>query len=99
MREKLLRDLAHRAATDPAFLARLRKDVEGTLARYGYDLTGEELRLVEDLRRRTALLSDADLARLLAGDLGGGVDAPLARPAAPVRSSRRPARPARPENR
>lgn len=94
-----MRDLARRAATDPGFLARLRNDVEGTLARYGYDLTGEELRLVEDLRRRTALLSDADLARLLARGLERRSANPPARPAAPGRSSRRPARPARPENR
>lgn len=43
MRENVLRDLASRAAKDPAFLRQARKDLEGTLARHGYRrLTGEK---------------------------------------------------------
>ena len=58
MREKVLRNLASRAATDPEFLKQARRDLEGTLAKFGYDLTLEEQRLVEDLRHRTAGMSD-----------------------------------------
>lgn len=96
MRENLLRGLARRAATDPEFLRGVRENTKATLARYGYDLTGEELRLVEELRRRTALMSDGDLARMLAGGLERRAGAPPARPAAPGRGGSRPARPARP---
>jgi hypothetical protein len=42
VRENLLRDLASRAAKDPAFLRQARKDLEDTLARHGYRLTGEK---------------------------------------------------------
>jgi hypothetical protein len=62
MRENVLRKLAIRATTDPEFLRRARKDLEGTLARYGYGLTGEERRLVEGLQRQTAGMSDVELA-------------------------------------
>ncbi len=61
MREKVLRDLASRAATDAGFLKQARRDLEGTLAGFGYDLSLEELRLVDDLRRRTAAMSDEEL--------------------------------------
>jgi hypothetical protein len=71
MHENILSDLASLAATDPGFLRRARKDLEGTLARNGYHLTAEELRVVEDLRRRTAGMSDKELARVLAGGLQG----------------------------
>jgi hypothetical protein len=69
LRETVLSDLASRAATDPVFLRRARKDLEGTLARNGYHLIAEELRLVEILRRQTAGISDEELARTLAGGL------------------------------
>ncbi len=62
MRENLLRDLAIRAATDPEFLAKVRQDARGTFARYGYDLTEEDLRSVKDLRRRTAGIDDREFA-------------------------------------
>src|SRR5215212_4323381 len=71
VRENVLRNLASRAATDPTFLRRARRDLQGTLAGFGYDLTLEELRLVEDLRRRTAAMSDEELARTLASGLRG----------------------------
>ncbi len=83
MRENVLRDLASRAASDPRFLRQTRQDLKGTLARHGYDLTLEELRLVEDLRRRTAAMSDEQLARTLANGLRGRSGIPPARPAAP----------------
>ena len=96
MRETVLSDLARRAATDPEFLRLARKDLEGTLARYGYHLTEGELRLVEDLRRRTTRMSDEELARMLASSLQGRSGSPPARPAAPSWRGTGPARPARP---
>jgi hypothetical protein len=82
LRDNVLRDLANRATTDPEFLRRARKDLEGTLARYGYRLTGEEMRLVEDLWHRTVRMSDEELARTLANGLAGRTGTPPARPAA-----------------
>jgi hypothetical protein len=96
MHENILSDLASLAATDPGFLRRARKDLEGTLARNGYHLTAEELRVVEDLRRRTAGMSDKELARVLAGGLQGRSGSPPARPAVPSWRGTGPARPARP---
>jgi len=96
MRENVLSDLASRAATDPAFLRRARKDLEGTLARNGYHLTEGELRLVEGLRRQTTGMSDEELARTLASGLQGRSGSPPARPAAPSWRGTGPARPARP---
>jgi hypothetical protein len=94
MRENVLRDLASRAATEPTFLRQARQDLQGTLAGFGYELTLEELRLVEDLRRRTAAMSDTQLARTLASGPRGGT--PPARPAAPSWRGSGPGRPARP---
>ena len=96
MREKVLKALASRAATDAGFLKQARRDLEDTLARFGYDLTLKELRLVEDLRRRTAAMSDEELARKLASGLRGGTGTPPARPAAPSWRGSGPGRPARP---
>jgi hypothetical protein len=96
LRETVLSDLARRAATYPEFLRLARKDLEGTLARYGYHLTEGELRLVEDLRRRTTRMSDEELARMLASGLQGRSGSPPARPAAPSWRGTGPARPARP---
>ena len=96
MRENVLRDLASRAATEPTFLRQARQDLQGTLAGFGYDLTLEELRLVEDLRRRTAAMSDEQLARTLASGLRGRTGSPPARPAAPSWRGSGPGRPARP---
>ena len=92
MREEVLRDLARRAATDPGFLKQSRRDLEGTLAGYGYDLTREELRLVDDLRRRTASMSDEHLARTLASGLREHTGSPPARPTAPSWRGSGPAR-------
>jgi hypothetical protein len=95
LREKVLRDLASRAATDAGFLKQARRDLEGTLAGFGYELTLEELRLVEDLRRRTAAMSDEQLARTLASGLRGRTGRPPARPSAPSWRGAGPTRPAR----
>src|SRR5215203_1842291 len=96
LREKVLRALASRAATDAGFLKQTRRDLEGTLARFGYDLTLEEKRLVEGLRRQTAGMSDEQLARALASGLRGRTGSPPARPSAPSWRGSGPARPARP---
>ena len=96
MRENVLRDLAGRAATEPTFLKQARRDLEGTLAGFGYDLTLEELRLVEGLRRQTAGMSGEQLARELASGLRGRTGSPPARPAAPSWRGSGPGRPARP---
>ena len=96
MREKVLRNLASRAATDAGFLKQARRDLEGTLAMFDYDLTLEELRLVEDLRHRTAGMSDEQLARTLASGLRGRTGTPPARPAAPSWRGSDPSKPARP---
>jgi hypothetical protein len=96
MRENVLSDLAGRAATERTFLKQARRDLEGTLARFGYDLTLEELRLVEGLRRQTAGMSDEQLARVLASGLRGRTGSPPARPAAPSWRGAGPTRPARP---
>jgi hypothetical protein len=79
LRENVLRDLANRAATDPEFLRRVRKDLEGTLARYGYRLTGEEMRRVEGLRHRTVSMSDEELAHTLADAFAGRTGTPPTR--------------------
>jgi hypothetical protein len=96
MRENVLRDLASRATADPDFLRQARKDLEGTLARQGYHLTSEEMRLVESLRQQTAKMSDEELARTLASGLEGRIGSPPARPAFPSWHGTGPARPARP---
>ena len=96
LRENVLRDLAGRAATDPEFLRQVRKDLEDTLARYDYQLTAEEIRLVRDLRRQTAQMSDEELSRTLAGGLERRTGSPPARPAAPSWRGTGPARPSQP---
>ena len=96
MREKVLRALASQAATNTGFLKQTRRDLKGTLAGSGYDLTLEELRLMEDLRRRTAGMSDEHLARTLASDFREHTGTPPARPAAPSWRGSGPGRPARP---
>jgi hypothetical protein len=96
MRESVLRDLATQAAIDPDFLRRVRQDPAGTLARRGYHLTGEEMRMVEGLRRQTSAMTDEELARMLAGGLRARSGSPPARPAAPNWRGSGPARPARP---
>lgn len=96
MREKVLREVAARAGRDPGFLRGMREDPEGTLARYGYNLTGGELGLVEGLKDRTAGMSDAELAAALADGLRGRRGTAPARPATPGPRAGRPGEPARP---
>jgi len=96
LREKILRDLASRAATDLAFVRQARQDLQGTLTRHGYHLTDEERSLVEGLRRQTASITDKEVARTLASGLRGRTGTPPARPAAPSWRGSGPGRPARP---
>jgi hypothetical protein len=96
MRENVLKSLASQATTDPEFLRRARNDLEGTLVQQGYNLTDEEMRLVEGLRQQTAGMSDEELARTLASGLRGRTGSPPARPVAPSWRGSGPARPARP---
>jgi hypothetical protein len=96
LREKVLRNLASRAATDAWFLRQARRDLERTLVRFGYDLTLEELRLVEGLRRQTAGMSDEQLARALDSGLRERTSSAPARPSAPSWRGAGPTRPARP---
>jgi hypothetical protein len=96
LRENVVRDLASRAAKDSEFLKQARKNLEGTLARYGYELTGEELRMVKHFQRQTAGMSTEELARTLAAGLAGRTGSLPARPAAPSWRGTGPARPGRP---
>jgi len=93
MREDILRSLAGRAARDSRFLRQMRKDPEATLAQYGYDLGDEELRVLKNLQRQTARMSDDELAKALADRLRGRTDDPPSRPAAPGPRGTGPARP------
>lgn len=96
MREDVLRSLAARASSDRAFLSGLRREPEATLAANGYDLTGEELATVMDLRRRTAALGDGMVAALLAGGLRDRAGGQPGRPGSPGGSVGGPGRPRRP---
>lgn len=96
MREDVLRSLAARASSDRVFLSGLRREPEATLAAHGYDLTGEELATLMDLRRRTAALGDGMVAALLAGGLRDRAASQPARPGSPGGSFLGPQRPRRP---
>ncbi len=96
VRENILRGLANQAAKDSEFLGQARKDLEGTLIWYGYQLTTEEMRLVEGLRRQTAGMSDEELAQTLTNGLERRRGRPPTRPTAPSWRGVGPARPARP---
>ena len=96
VRETILKSLAAKAATDRAFLSGLRKDPRGTLAAHGFDLTGEELALVLDLRRRVAGLGDGMVAALITGGLQDRFSGTPGRPRAPGASIKAPSRPGRP---
>ena len=96
MREAVLRDLAARAASDPSFLAGIRRDPERTLADNGYALAPDEMETVLDLRRRTAALGDRTVAALLAGGLKERAGTPPVAPSAPGRPGGHPAGPGSP---
>jgi hypothetical protein len=93
VREDVLSSLAGRAARDPRFLGQMRKDLEATLARYGYDLTDEELRVLKNVQRQTGGMSDEELARALTVGLRRRASNPPSRPAAPGPRGAGPARP------
>ena len=96
MREDVLRSLAERAARDPQFLEQMRRDLETTLARYGYDTTDEELRVLKNVQRQTAGMTDQELTRVLAVGLQRRTNNPPSRPAAPSPRGVGPARPGLP---
>ena len=96
MRANILRGLASQASKDSEFLMRARKDLEGTLIRYGCHLTPEEMRLVEGLRRQTAGMSGEELAQTLTNGLERRRGRPPTRPNAPSWRGVDPSRPARP---
>jgi hypothetical protein len=96
MREEVLRSLAGRAARDPRFLGLMRKDLEATLAQYGYEITDEELRVLKNVQRQTAGMSDEELTRALAVGLRKQTSNPPSRPAAPDSRGAGPARPGSP---
>src|SRR5919107_1360621 len=93
MRGDVLRSLAGRAARDSRFLGQMRKDLEATLARYGYDLTDEELRVLKNFQRQTAGMSDKDPPGALAVGPRRRTSTPPPRPAAPGTRGADPARP------
>jgi hypothetical protein len=96
LRENVLRETASRAVRDPDFLKKARQNLDSTLARTGYELTDEEMRLVEDLRRRAVGMSDEQLARASSDGLAGRTGTPPVRPAAPSWRGSGPIRPAQP---
>jgi len=96
VRENVLRELASRAAKDPEFLRRARKDLESTLAQYGYHLTGDELRLVKGLQRQSVRMSTEELTQALATGLERRTGSRPSRPAVPSWRGTGPARPGRP---
>jgi hypothetical protein len=75
---------------------RVRRDLAGTLARHGYHLTDEEMRMVEDLRWQTSAMTNEELARMLVSGLRARSGSPPARPALPRWRGSGPARLARP---
>jgi hypothetical protein len=96
MREDVIRSLVGRATRDPRFLGQMRKDLEATLAQYGYDTTDEELRVLKNVQQQTAGMSDEELTRALAVGLRKQTSNPPSRPAAPDPRGAGPARPGSP---
>lgn len=68
MRDKILMQLVDKAINEPEFRANARKDVEGVLRAYGYDLTPDEMAAVKAFQAETAGLSDGELDAVLAGN-------------------------------
>jgi hypothetical protein len=66
IRLEALKGLTILAIHDDQFRRGVMDDLDGTLRRYGYDLTGQEMERLRDAHREIAGMSDADLAR----DLG-----------------------------
>jgi hypothetical protein len=65
IRLEALKGLTILAIHDDQFRRGVMDDLDGTLRRYGYDLTGQEMERLRDAHRRIAGMSDADLAREL----------------------------------
>jgi hypothetical protein len=75
MRDEVLTSLVERALTDAEFRQGARADLEPTLARYGYELSGEELDAVRLMQAQTADLSDEQLTDQLHAMAKNGIDA------------------------
>jgi hypothetical protein len=65
IRLEALKGLTILAIHDDQFRRGVMDDLDGTLRRYGYDLTGQEMERLRDAHREIAGMSDADLAREL----------------------------------
>ncbi len=68
MRDRILIQLVDKAISDPEFRANARKDVEGVLRAYGYELNSDELAAVKAFQAETADLSDGELDAVLVGN-------------------------------
>jgi hypothetical protein len=73
MRDEVLTSLVEQALTDGEFRQAARADLEPTLARYGYELTGEELDAVRLMQAQTADLSDEQVTQQLEAMARDGV--------------------------
>ena len=65
IRLEALKGLTILAIHDDQFRRGVMDDLDGTLRRYGYDLTGQEMERLRAAHREIAGMSDADLAREL----------------------------------
>jgi len=65
IRLEALKGLTILAIYDDQFRRGVMDDLDGTLRRYGFDLTGQEMERLRDAHREIAGMSDADLAREL----------------------------------
>jgi hypothetical protein len=66
VRDEVLMGLVSRAITDPEFKRRARRDVEGALWEYRYQLTDEELEVCKEFFQGTKDLTNEELDRRLA---------------------------------
>ena len=66
MRDDVMMSLVDRALNDNEFRTRAAKDLDGTLAAYGYDLTEDELAAVRDFQSQTAGKSGDEIQQLVA---------------------------------
>jgi hypothetical protein len=67
VRDEVLMGLVYRARTDPEFKRRARRDLEGALWEYRYQLTEEELRACRQFHADTQHLTNEELDQRLAG--------------------------------
>lgn len=72
VRNEVLMGLVDRAINDVEFREKARADLDGTLEKYGYELTHEELAAVKAFQDRTEGLTEEELDRALVADVRGG---------------------------